>query len=458
MTISNFSEGDTYLGMRTAVIHDTPYGFSQLSSQDDGVYRHATHYHNEQHAGRSRHEQRWYPHWSSQIPMLPQPTGSLGVEENYEQKYSPQVSLQSYPSHTPSSSDPVTNLKYHDLHYTAVGQHAGPGLSTPNVRNNPDSKNLTISQTSDRVGPPVLGVDLTIAEAESRLRQVHNLPAGVPLNLTAIPDPPPPQVHQDTLVQIAIWSSPSKRLIAADIYTAIQARFRSFPEGPDQPWRRSIRHMLSFKRAYVKSNDKDHAGRHFWELDFDHLDQGYKRERKRGGAVPRSQRGKTRHLKGGELSYEESGFDEILVDQDELYLKEEYYSPSPSPLLFYTDPLPSDDSSDTVVVSAHRSGRTRYSRSHSYSSQTGRRPASRQNSSTSGSPPLGFSGPVYLYPPGGYQADLKEAVIPMTQTSPPHPNSHRTYGASLSPQCIPLGQMDQGSSMETQSISRRRPF
>ncbi|KAF9257851.1 hypothetical protein L218DRAFT_948858 [Marasmius fiardii PR-910] len=410
MTITSFPRSCTHSALRRTENSDASGGFSQLFSQDNSVHRRVSQHQKEQHVVQY-HEHRWDQPWDG--PTTLQQNSSFGVEDDCEQKSSVQLGgvLQSYPSRTsPSSSGSVhSKEKYHDqnVHHTAVEQHVNPVYPASSTQIT-DSRQLS-SQGSvqpsggSRVGlPPVIGIDLTTAEAESRLRRAHNLPAGFTLNLSSISDPPPPEFHQDTLVQIAIWSSPAKRLIAADIYLAIQNRFRSFPEGSDQPWRRSIRHMLSFKRAYVKSNDRDHAGRHFWELDFDHLDQGYKRKRKRGaGGLRKRLAGKARHSKLPDFELE-PGVDEILVDRG---FKEEHHSPSPS-LMYQDEPSPpsleSDPSSATMTLA--RSERSRYAAGFS---DTLRRPTALRArtqsslSTTEKSPHsvLGVGDPVYLYPP-----------------------------------------------------------
>ncbi|KAJ8072124.1 hypothetical protein PM082_015682 [Marasmius tenuissimus] len=200
--------------------------------------------------------------------------------------------LSSTSSSSSESRTCSTYLDYREPHGLTFTQSQSPGSSDRDPHNSPQvsapTSTYVAPSDSKRGRPPTLGVDISLAEAESRLRRIHNFRPEVPLALSSIPDPPPSDMQLDTLVQIAIWSSPQRRLLASEIYAAIEERFRSFSGVANQLWRRSVRHMLSFKQAYVKSRDKDHSGHRFWQLDYDHLDHGYKRERKRGSGNSRT--------------------------------------------------------------------------------------------------------------------------------------------------------------------------
>ncbi|KAL0063943.1 hypothetical protein AAF712_009133 [Marasmius tenuissimus] len=267
--------------------------------------------------------QQWQPQWDPRLPTSPA-IPRAGGDPDHTFQGEPAHPFPCYPLHhqSSSSSESGRSSTHHPSGPTFT-QSQSPGFSghDPEGRLQALVPAATHAAPSNsmRVGPPTIGVDISLAEAESRLRRVHNFRPGVPLALSSIPDPPPSDMHQDTLVQIAIWSSPQKRLLASEIYAAIEARFRSFPEGTNQPWRRSVRHMLSFKRAFVKSRDKDHSGRHYWELDYEHLDQGYKRERKRGGSDTSKKRGKN-----AQRAKEDSP-DSFLQDylEDDSYFKED---------------------------------------------------------------------------------------------------------------------------------------
>ncbi|KAK1231934.1 hypothetical protein PQX77_004927 [Marasmius sp. AFHP31] len=347
--------------------------------------------------------QQWQTQWDPLLPTSPA-IPRTGGDPDHTFQGEPAHPFPCYPIHHQSSSSSESGRSStHHPCGPAFTQSQTPGFSghDPEGRLQALAPAATHAAPSNsmRVGPPTIGVDISLADAESRLRRVHNFRPGVPLSLSSIPDPPPSDMHQDTLVQIAIWSSPQRRLLASEIYAAIEARFRSFPEGTNQPWRRSVRHMLSFKRAFVKSRDKDHSGRHYWELDYEHLDHGYKRERKRGGSDTSKKRGKDAQ------KTKEDSPDLFLQDhlEDDSYLKEECVSPPPT--WGYPGPQAETPSSSTSTSSAERTTRSRYSRSQSLTSQQGlpsrHSPLARhQSAPTSNSVPLPMGGPIYLYPPG----------------------------------------------------------
>lgn len=71
-------------------------------------------------------------------------------------------------------------------------------------------------------------------ETVRRIRELHNIPDGVPVNLNALPDPPHgerPIQKLATLVQLAIVGAPDHRLSLRDIYKAIEERFLFFRTG-----------------------------------------------------------------------------------------------------------------------------------------------------------------------------------------------------------------------------------
>lgn len=75
-------------------------------------------------------------------------------------------------------------------------------------------------------------------ETIEAVRRLNNIPPGVPVNLHALPDPPPgvrPSQTLASLVQLAIVGSPNLQLCLRDIYTAIEDRFPYFRTG-EKKW------------------------------------------------------------------------------------------------------------------------------------------------------------------------------------------------------------------------------
>ena len=138
---------------------------------------------------------------------------------------------------------------------------------------------------------------------------IHNyfgLAPESPICLDSLEDPPPgqkPAYTYATLVKLAIYSSPQRRLTLSRIYNALEQRFSWFREcknpnawkvrGNDSCMRErpalivqsqtSIRHSLSLLSVFVKLPlDVHMPGKgSFWTVDFTKGD-GYKRPRKRG--------------------------------------------------------------------------------------------------------------------------------------------------------------------------------
>ncbi|KAF9256518.1 winged helix DNA-binding domain-containing protein, partial [Marasmius fiardii PR-910] len=122
--------------------------------------------------------------------------------------------------------------------------------------------------------------------AERILRSVHNLPYGVPISLSALPDPLPgmkPRQSYNTLVQIAIWESREKRLTLKGIYEALERRFSWCRDHPDsRKWKNSIRHMLSNRNVFVlvREEEWDLGRGGWWELDFGDVEGSRRGERR----------------------------------------------------------------------------------------------------------------------------------------------------------------------------------
>jgi hypothetical protein len=68
-------------------------------------------------------------------------------------------------------------------------------------------------------------------EAGPHLRQSVGIPAGLPVSLSSVVDPPNgerPGVPLPSLVQLAIYETPAKSLTLQGVYKAIAARFKYF--------------------------------------------------------------------------------------------------------------------------------------------------------------------------------------------------------------------------------------
>ncbi|KAJ3930854.1 MAG: hypothetical protein NXY57DRAFT_1039670 [Lentinula lateritia] len=121
-------------------------------------------------------------------------------------------------------------------------------------------------------------------DAGPTLRSAFRIPAGMPINLNFLPDPPPgerPAAPLETLTQLAIYGSPRGKLTLQEIYSAIEERFEYY-RTTDRRWKASIRHMLSLKSIFVSTERPPTApGRgNYWQLDAT-VTIKYKRPRKR---------------------------------------------------------------------------------------------------------------------------------------------------------------------------------
>ncbi|KZT29781.1 winged helix DNA-binding domain-containing protein, partial [Neolentinus lepideus HHB14362 ss-1] len=118
------------------------------------------------------------------------------------------------------------------------------------------------------------------------LRQMLSIPADVPINLRAIPDPPQgekPKQPYPVLVQLAIYGSPRRRLTLQEIYAALEDRFEWFRErSKEMQWKNSIRHNLSLNKVFrqVPRPITEPGKGKYWVVDLSE-GTGNKRERKR---------------------------------------------------------------------------------------------------------------------------------------------------------------------------------
>ncbi|KAG7086388.1 hypothetical protein E1B28_002345 [Marasmius oreades] len=198
--------------------------------------------------------------------------------------YNTSLGSQDYPTHDGSlqlgyrdnASLPGTLAAYPG-HQRLSASHSESSIATPQL---PVVEVLDPGEAQETY-PPVLGIDVSVSEVESILRETYNIPSTVPVHINSIPDPPPPGFTYVALTQIAIWSSREARLTLADIYSCLEKKFAHL-RNPDTAakWKGNVRHLLSLKKCFVKSEKQ--AGRHYWSLDYRYLKGLDKRERKRG--------------------------------------------------------------------------------------------------------------------------------------------------------------------------------
>ncbi|KAK1235329.1 hypothetical protein PQX77_001457 [Marasmius sp. AFHP31] len=166
--------------------------------------------------------------------------------------------------------------------------------------------------------------DISNLDVENQLRRLYNIPFPQPVDLRAIPDPPTSPFTQIAITQIAIWSSPERRLTQAQIWTQIEQRFHS---DTVKKWKANIRHLLSLKKTFVKLPESRN-GAHYWALDYRYLESGGdKRVRKRGTRARKARDSSDTARRQVDEDDEDT---EELQDSDPS-MREESSSSSPSP-------------------------------------------------------------------------------------------------------------------------------
>ncbi|KAF9790807.1 hypothetical protein BJ322DRAFT_999001, partial [Thelephora terrestris] len=105
------------------------------------------------------------------------------------------------------------------------------------------------------------------------------------INLDVLDNPPPgekPNYPYPTLIKLAIYGSPRKRLTLQEIYHALESRFDWFKDSNDTAWKRSIRHNLSLNKTFrkVPRPVTDPGKGSYWMVDYSQ-GEGNKRLRKR---------------------------------------------------------------------------------------------------------------------------------------------------------------------------------
>ncbi|OCH94840.1 hypothetical protein OBBRIDRAFT_721771, partial [Obba rivulosa] len=133
---------------------------------------------------------------------------------------------------------------------------------------------------------PTPGDPNEIPDLERELRRRFALSDDTPINLNVIPDPQPgekPGQSYPTLIKLAIYGSPHKRLTLQGIFEALENRFEWFRNNRhDKAWQNSIRHNLSLNKVFVKVEKPitEPGKGMYWTVDYSQ-GEGNKRPRKR---------------------------------------------------------------------------------------------------------------------------------------------------------------------------------
>ncbi|KIP07645.1 hypothetical protein PHLGIDRAFT_70766, partial [Phlebiopsis gigantea 11061_1 CR5-6] len=95
-----------------------------------------------------------------------------------------------------------------------------------------------------------------IPDPEPALRELLGLAPEEEVSLNTLTEPPngeKPGYPYPTLIKLAIYGSPNKRLTLQEIYQALIDRFQWFKDNAeDKAWQGSIRHNLSLNKCFRK--------------------------------------------------------------------------------------------------------------------------------------------------------------------------------------------------------------
>jgi Forkhead domain len=160
--------------------------------------------------------------------------------------------------------------------------------------------------------------DGELADETVHLRALLGCPPGAPVGLNALADPPPgekPNYPLPTLIKLAIYGSPRRRLTLQEIYQALEDRFEWFRQRTDElSWKvcmcitrlfilfrqgidrdpcvsqNSIRHNLSLRKCFLKvQRPITEPGKgSYWMIDLTQ-GEGNKRVRKRNKKPTKAQ-------------------------------------------------------------------------------------------------------------------------------------------------------------------------
>ncbi len=102
--------------------------------------------------------------------------------------------------------------------------------------------------------------DSELADETVHLRALLGCPPGAPVGLNALADPPPgekPNYPLPTLIKLAIYGSPRRRLTLQEIYQALEDRFEWFRERTDElSWKVRVQRFL-FLPFWFWRKDRD---------------------------------------------------------------------------------------------------------------------------------------------------------------------------------------------------------
>ena len=134
-----------------------------------------------------------------------------------------------------------------------------PTLLVQKTANLPVASGST-SQPSASAGSCMLS-DSELADETVHLRALLGCPPGAPVGLNALADPPPgekPNYPLPTLIKLAIYGSPRRRLTLQEIYQALEDRFEWFRQRTDKlSWKvRVQRFLFCFVGFWRKDRDR----------------------------------------------------------------------------------------------------------------------------------------------------------------------------------------------------------
>jgi len=99
--------------------------------------------------------------------------------------------------------------------------------------------------------------DSELADETVHLRALLGCPPGAPVGLDALADPPPgekPNYPLPTLIKLAIYGSPRRRLTLQEIYQALEDRFEWFRQRTDElSWKVRVQRFLFILLVFGES-------------------------------------------------------------------------------------------------------------------------------------------------------------------------------------------------------------
>ncbi|KAH6909346.1 fork head domain-containing protein [Coprinopsis sp. MPI-PUGE-AT-0042] len=224
---------------------------------------------------------------------LPAPPGQYGAQSP-EAGSRQDLFLANYNSQQHFSAASAMQPGYHDLgtNTNEYGVSQPPRSTATRSNSFPPGHRGTRNATQIALAPSVLTGSVSphsgnapLPEPEDWLRQKLNIPAGVPVDLWALPNTDPsrrPPYAYPLLVRLAIQGSKEKKLTLKEIYEEIENRFEYYRNNTNGAWKGSIRHNLSLNQVFrnVPRPLTEPGKGNYWEIDHS-KGEGYKRDRKR---------------------------------------------------------------------------------------------------------------------------------------------------------------------------------